>query len=606
MEASSWIVGILLCTALMAFSAPSSGNDLYDVDVRQLSEQWARERISPQDPYSLKPADLARQLEDLVSHHPAVFRLETAGRSVEGREIHLVQIGRGSRRILLWSQMHGDEPTATCALLDLLVFFGLHREDPWVAEILGKFTLLSVPMLNPDGAEHFQRRNAQGIDINRDARLLQSPEGRLLKELRDRFHPFLGFNLHNQNSLTTVGDTGRVATIALLAVAADLPGPNGLAAGTSKEPPDDRYLTKRIAAVLFDALSPFVYGHISRYDESFNPRAFGDNLTLWGTPIVLIESGGSPAGQPPDFTVKLNYVGLLAAFNSLATGKVRNANPAVFDSLKMNSEDPIFDLMLRNAWIFTGRGIPPFRGDVAVRHDARAGSRSDSIVADLGDLGVYSAHRTIDCTGALLTPGLIAWDSRPSSLSEKIPDEICFRSGVSTLIETITYEELLKAHPAPDDWKVPRRMNWSFLVSGSASREDGYNAIRLAEWLAAGARAWVIDRDTSALAEDRNLPSWFGVDLIPQAVAAEYRIPSSLEGEPHLILPRWTSEAARRFHIPRRGIIAPGAVADLVIWTSPSEKTPLDMREFRPSRIIIDGQLDSEPHGRFLGRAVNQ
>ena len=43
--------------------------------------------------------------------------------------------------------------------------------------ILSSLTLYVVPMLNPDGAERFQRRNAQGIDINRDALSLQTPEG---------------------------------------------------------------------------------------------------------------------------------------------------------------------------------------------------------------------------------------------------------------------------------------------------------------------------------------------------------------------------------------------------------------------------------------------
>ena len=44
--------------------------------------------------------------------------------------------------------------------------------------ILSSLTLYIVPMLNPDGAARFQRRNAQQIDVNRDALSLQTPEGR--------------------------------------------------------------------------------------------------------------------------------------------------------------------------------------------------------------------------------------------------------------------------------------------------------------------------------------------------------------------------------------------------------------------------------------------
>ncbi|MFY0573591.1 hypothetical protein ACN28S_03785 [Cystobacter fuscus] len=75
----------------------------------------------------------------------------------------------------------------------------------------------ALPLLNPDGAERFQRRNAQGIDINRDALALQTPEGRTLKAVRDRLQPALGFNLHDQSWRTAVGDSGRPASISVLA-----------------------------------------------------------------------------------------------------------------------------------------------------------------------------------------------------------------------------------------------------------------------------------------------------------------------------------------------------------------------------------------------------
>ena len=76
-------------------------------------------------------------------------------------------------------------------------------------------------MLNPDGAQRRQRRNAQGLDVNRDALQQQSPEGRLLKVLRDRLRPAIGFNLHNQSWRTSTGTPPRPAAISLLAVAYD-------------------------------------------------------------------------------------------------------------------------------------------------------------------------------------------------------------------------------------------------------------------------------------------------------------------------------------------------------------------------------------------------
>ncbi len=105
--------------------------------------------------------------------------MEKIGESLEGRAINHVTVGTGPIGVLLWSQMHGDEPTATSALFDVFEYLRRHREDRRSRRILSRLTLHVVPMLNPDGAERFQRRNAQSIDINRDALRLQTPEGRV-------------------------------------------------------------------------------------------------------------------------------------------------------------------------------------------------------------------------------------------------------------------------------------------------------------------------------------------------------------------------------------------------------------------------------------------
>src|SRR5204863_4584952 len=189
---------VLIAASSLAVSA-ARGEKVAAVSPQELGRIWDAEHVSPPLPPLLDHDDVERRLKAVAEADPNRFIFERVGASLEGRSINMISTGTGPFRVLLWSQMHGDEPTATAALFDVFDYLQRHRDDPVPRRILSSLTLYVVPMLNPDGAERFQRRNAQGIDINRDALGLQTPEGLVLKQVRDRFNPRIGFNLHNQS-----------------------------------------------------------------------------------------------------------------------------------------------------------------------------------------------------------------------------------------------------------------------------------------------------------------------------------------------------------------------------------------------------------------------
>jgi hypothetical protein len=331
---------------------------------------------------------------------PEIFSLEQIGESVEGRSIHHLRAGSGQTSVLLWSQMHGDEPTATAALFDVLNYLASHREDAGVRRMLSQLSLHFVPMLNPDGAERFQRRNAQGIDINRDALRLQTPEGRALKALRDRIDPRVGFNLHNQSWGTAIGEPPRPASISLLSVAYD----------EKRTENAGRVLTKKLCAVIRDSLEPFASGQIGRYDDEFEVRAFGDNLTLWGTPVVLIETGPWPSEEADAPLVRLNFIAILSALDALATGRIDKADPRRYEELPMN-ESGLLYVLVKNGKLMIGTGIEPFTADIGISANRRVrtieGKREVQIftnVNDIGDLRTSGALREIDASGLTIVP----------------------------------------------------------------------------------------------------------------------------------------------------------------------------------------------------------
>ena len=111
----------------------------------------------------IKHTDL-QPLIDAVAARPG-FEVTTVGTSLQGRPLRLISTGTGNTDVFLWSQMHGDEPTATQAIFDILNFLKSGDFAEEKQELLSKVRIHFLPMLNPDGAEVFQRRNTLGIDI---------------------------------------------------------------------------------------------------------------------------------------------------------------------------------------------------------------------------------------------------------------------------------------------------------------------------------------------------------------------------------------------------------------------------------------------------------
>ena len=97
-----------------------------------------------------KHHDIQLILEGLKND--AQFKIRHLGQSIEGRDIKMVSIGQGKTNVLLWSQMHGDEPTATMALVDIFKFFSTKNDfEKFKALLKKELTLHFIPMLNPDG-----------------------------------------------------------------------------------------------------------------------------------------------------------------------------------------------------------------------------------------------------------------------------------------------------------------------------------------------------------------------------------------------------------------------------------------------------------------------
>lgn len=342
---------------------------------------------------SLRLADLeSRYLSysDFSSKFDALQKLERlsikeVGKSIEGRPIHSVEFGNGKTKILVWTQMHGNEATATRAFFDFFSVI-LNQENEALANYLEQeLSILFIPMLNPDGAEKMQRRNALDIDPNRDAVKQHSPEIQSLFQVLNDFKPDWCFNMHDQRNLFNVSETEKPATVSFLS-----PSVN-----KAEEPSIAQTEAMQLTARLADCIAATNDSGIARFSHEFYPTATGDNIQKMGYRTVLVESGGYLNDPHRMVARKIVFETYVHSFLLIASHKWQEGNKEDYLSIPMN-DTKLFDVLIKDVTI---NESPKIVVDIGLELEETR--TTDDVLErkyrlkDIGDLTHYYGYETI-------------------------------------------------------------------------------------------------------------------------------------------------------------------------------------------------------------------
>jgi carboxypeptidase T len=155
-------------------------------------------------------AELYQRIKTLADSRPDLVRIEEIGRSVEGRPIYAAVVSRpgtGRPEALYVANIHAGEVIgAMVALGTLRRMVEDYGRDPGVTALIDRTDVWVVPVINPDGYERVistggqggklgTRRNAHGVDLNRNFPLAPGAKSR---------HPLAGN--HRPNSSYYMGE----------------------------------------------------------------------------------------------------------------------------------------------------------------------------------------------------------------------------------------------------------------------------------------------------------------------------------------------------------------------------------------------------------------
>ncbi|MBX5327641.1 hypothetical protein HM002_08015 [Candidatus Bathyarchaeota archaeon A05DMB-4] len=164
----------------------------------------------------------------LANAYPELMTYETIGKTVENRDIIMFKIGNPTGgKVLFDGAMHGSESLGS----ELLYFYAkwlLTSSDPLAKRILARDYTLLIPVVNVDSYDRYIRKNANGVDLNRNFATnwqyagssdpnsdyyrgpspLSEPESKAIVGVFQKYKPSFYVNLHRGGVIFYVNSYG--------------------------------------------------------------------------------------------------------------------------------------------------------------------------------------------------------------------------------------------------------------------------------------------------------------------------------------------------------------------------------------------------------------
>ncbi|MBQ4819138.1 M14 family zinc carboxypeptidase [Aquimarina sp. MMG016] len=306
--------------------------------------------------------------------------IKEVGVSENNLSIQLITLGEGSKKLLFWSQMHGNESTTTKAIFDFLNFL-TDTSNKLAESILKECTLYIVPILSPDGAKAYTRLNYNQIDLNRDAQDRTQKESKILNDLISSIKPDFAYNLHGQRTIFSAGETNFSATVSFLSPAGD----------KERSVTSCRKKAMEVIVEMNTILQKYIPNQIGRYDDGFNINCVGDTLTSLEIPTILFEAGHYPDDYDREITREYIFYALLASVHYIANHSVTGEGYKDYFLIPENGKC-FYDIIIRDV-ILDSKNV-----DIAVQYTEELFENNVKFipkVVKIEDLRKFYGHREI-------------------------------------------------------------------------------------------------------------------------------------------------------------------------------------------------------------------
>ena len=290
-------------------------------------------------------------IQPLIDQYSKLLDVEQVGMSENDLPIHLMKLGTGSKTLVYWSQMHGNESTTTKAVFDFLKLLTNYKGD-LVAKILEECTLYIIPILNPDGAKAYTRLNYHNIDLNRDAQDLTQKESLVLDKVLKQNKPDFAFNLHGQRTIFSAGLVNKPATVSFLSPAA----------AQNRNITESRRKAMDVIVYMNKVLQKFIPGQVGRYDDGFNLNCVGDTLSSRNIPVILFEAGHYSNDYNREEVRKFIFYSLISSAYYIASEKITGNVYTEYFKIPEN-EKLFYDIIIRDV-ILEERNV-----DIAIQYE---------------------------------------------------------------------------------------------------------------------------------------------------------------------------------------------------------------------------------------------